>query len=158
MDLYNDDTNFCSKVSSWSAIVPVSTIRASYREGRPVLDYPARQWERTLCWPSNAALIGVVNWVTISFLCEKLFSSNSRKKPAIQYQAYIVCICCTPPQGISHWTSIILGFCWVFKVRSWFQRRILWGRYRRNACNVSLIRNSADLQQNVSIMCNDLTP
>jgi len=63
-----------------STAVPVSTIMAANRDVKPVLHYPARQRGRTLRPPSDAMLMGVVNWVTViseSFLLEKLFSSNS---------------------------------------------------------------------------------
>ena len=61
-----------------STVVPVLTIRAANREVKPVLDHPARQRGKTLCWPSDATLMGMANWVTVpqtheSFLCEKLF-------------------------------------------------------------------------------------
>ena len=49
-----------------STAVPVSTIRAANREVKLVLDYPARQRERTLHWPSDAMLMGVANWVTVN--------------------------------------------------------------------------------------------
>ena len=39
---------------------------AANREVKPVLDYPARQRGRTLRWPSDAALMGVANWVTVN--------------------------------------------------------------------------------------------
>jgi len=49
-----------------STAVPVSTIRAANREVKPVLHYPARQRGRTLRLPSDATLMGVVNWVTVN--------------------------------------------------------------------------------------------
>ena len=49
-----------------STAVPVSKIRAANREVKLVLGYPAQQRGRTLRQPSDAMLMGVVNWVTVN--------------------------------------------------------------------------------------------